>query len=174
MIHRKKGLLILLLLILAGCSDLSSSSTQSPPVTTATLAPLASATSNPTQPAAGGVAQQPTVTDTTGAITGILVDETGQPIVSIGVFLANLSPGPTDGTHIISFSIEESKRGITDEQGHFIINDVAANTYSLAIFLPSQTSLIPEPGKGEGSAIEVKVQPKQVTDVGTVKIKRPK
>src|SRR5436853_6621414 len=100
----KKAFLCLLFFVLAGCSGLSPSATQPGALTIASQPP--SAGSSPTQ--------QAIVSDKTGAIVGNLVDENGQPIAELGVFLANFTPGPTAESNIISFSLNSAKRGLTD------------------------------------------------------------
>jgi hypothetical protein len=170
-----KSLVGLLFLALVGCSDLSSNAPPAAPTAASAAAPTAIITTDATATTSSASApQEPTVTSTTGAIAATLLDETGLPIADLGVFLATISAGPTSDTSILSFSLNEAKRGISDQQGRFVINDVAPGTYSLAILTPLQTSLIPEPGQPEGSAIEVKVQAGQVTKLGDLKIKRPR
>ena len=108
-----------------------------------------------------------------GAITGVLVDENNQPISDIGVFLADLTEGPNGEGKIITFQLGTSKRGITDAEGKFTIEDIAPASYSLAIWTPSQSMLIPESEGTDGSAILVEVEAGRTTDVGTLQINRP-
>jgi hypothetical protein len=117
--------------------------------------------------------EQVMTTETTGAITGVLLDTEGQPISGLGVFLADLTDGPEPGTNIITYQLASSKRGSTDDRGRFVINDVEPNSYSLAVWTPSYSGLIPEPGSAEGSAILLEVEAGEVTDVGTLEIERP-
>lgn len=63
---------------------------------------------------------------------------------------------------------------MTDEQGRFSITAVPAGSYSLALWTPNETVLIPQPGGSEGSAILVTVQPGQTVDLGTVQVRRPR
>jgi hypothetical protein len=162
-----KALLLISLLLLCGCSSLSA-----PP--TAATSPTQQANTNLSTPstAATSPAQQANTGDN-GIITGILVDEAGQPITDLGVFVADLSDGPNPEGKIISFQLGSSKQGLTDKQGKFTIEDVKAGAYSLAIWTPNTSMLIPEPDDSEGSAIQVEIKPGEVTNVGTLKIKRP-
>ncbi len=109
-----------------------------------------------------------------GVISGVLLDEQNQPIENIGVFLADLTPGPEGAGNIISFQLHSSKRGITDSQGRFTIEGVNPGSYSLAIWTPNETQLVPSPSDGEGSAIQVDVAQGQSVDVGKLVIRRPR
>ncbi len=146
----KRGLLVAFLLLLTACSPLSPTST------------VATTTTQPGSAAAG-----------TGKIVGVLLDEAGEPISGLGVFLADVSQGPEPNSNIVSFRLQSSKQAITDEQGKFLLEEVPAGLYSLAVWTPNSSMLIPQPGSAEGSAIEVTVEPQRVTDVGSLKIRRP-
>ena len=108
------------------------------------------------------------------SITGILLDKTGQPIADIGVFLADLSPGPDGEKNVITFSPTSARRGVTDASGRFVIYDVADGSYSLALWTPASSSLIPDPRSADGNAILVEVHAGQVTDVGKLTVQRPR
>jgi hypothetical protein len=161
MILRSIGLLLLLTLV--GCSDI-----QSGPAVSVTSTPVP--TTNEVQTAEA----EPTRENGTPSITGILLDKEGQPVADIGVFLADLSPGPTGEKNVITFSPTSARRGVTDANGRFVIYDVAAGSYSLALWTPASSMLIPDPDSPEGNAILVEVRAGQVTDVGNLTIERPR
>lgn len=117
--------------------------------------------------------QETIVSPSTGGIQGVLLDTEGKPISSIFVFLATVTPGPTPDAPIISFSLD-SPKGSTDAGGRFIIKNVPAGTYSLAIWTPATNALIPPPNGKEGSAIRVEVVNNRITDVGELRIVRPR
>lgn len=148
-----------IMLVLAGCSYGAT-----PPAVSAQATPMQLTTST----------QATNDKTEKGSITGVLLDEEGKPISDLGIFVANLTQGPQANSKIISFQINSSKRGLTDAQGNFTINDVPVGSYSLASFTPAQTTLIPAPGDAAGSAILVEVKAGRVTNVGTLKIKRPR
>jgi len=152
---------LLLVLTLAGCS-----STQPAPGVVSTLVPEAGDAVTPDREPAGSAGS--------GSISGILLDEAGEPIADLGVFVATLTEGPTGERNIVNFSPTSSKRGTTDAQGRFIINDVPADMYSLAVWTPVSSALIPGPGEAEGEAIQLEVRAGRNTDVGTLRIKRPR
>ncbi len=152
---------LLLVLTLAGCS-----STQPAPGVTRTIVPETADAATSTREPAGSAGS--------GSISGILLDEGGVPIPDLGVFVATLTEGPTGERNIVSFSPTSSKRGTTDAQGRFVINDVPADMYSLAVWTPVSSALIPGPGEAEGEAIQLEVRAGRNTDVGTLRIKRPR
>ncbi|MGQ9876785.1 MAG: carboxypeptidase-like regulatory domain-containing protein [Chloroflexus sp.] len=108
--------------------------------------------------------------ESSGAIRGILLDKEGQPIAGLYVFLATITDNPAGP--IISFSLESDK-GLTNAKGLFVIDNVPAGVYSLAIWTPAVNFLIPAPNGEEGSAIRVEVRNGQITELGEIRIKRP-
>lgn len=107
---------------------------------------------------------------TKGAIRGILLDTEGKPIAGLALFLATIAENPTGP--VISFTIE-SPKGFTDDQGRFVIRNVPAGVYSLAIWTPATNFLIPAPNGEEGSAIRVEVHNGEITELGEIRAKRP-
>ncbi|MGQ9612267.1 hypothetical protein [Chloroflexus sp.] len=108
--------------------------------------------------------------ESSGAIRGILLDKEGQPIAGLYVFLATITDNPAGP--IISFLLESDK-GFTNAAGQFVIDNVPAGVYSLAIWTPAVNFLIPAPNGEEGSAIRVEVRNGQITELGEIRIKRP-
>ncbi len=107
---------------------------------------------------------------TKGAIRGILLDMEGKPIANLFVFLATITNSPAGP--LISFTLESQKGG-TDAEGRFVIRDVPAGVYSLAVWTPATNFLIPAPSGEEGSAIQVEVRNGEITELGEIRIKRP-
>ncbi|MGC8951761.1 carboxypeptidase-like regulatory domain-containing protein [Chloroflexus sp.] len=113
----------------------------------------------------------PIVVDSTkGAIRGVLLDTEGKPIAQLFVFLATITDNTTGP--VISFSLD-SQKGATDNQGNFVIRDVPAGVYSLAIWTPATNFLIPAPNGEPGSAIRVEVRNGEITELGQIRIRRP-
>lgn len=104
---------------------------------------------------------------------GVLLDTEGKPVSNIFVFLATVTPGPTLDAPIISFTLD-SPKGSTDAKGQFVIKNVPAGIYSLAVWTPATNALIPPPNGKEGSAIQVEVINNRITDVGELRIVRPR
>lgn len=107
---------------------------------------------------------------TKGAIRGILLDMENKPIAGLFVFLATITESPAGP--IISFSLESPKGG-TDAEGRFVIPNVPAGVYSLAIWTPATNFLIPAPNGEEGSAIRVEVRNGEITELGEIRVRRP-
>ncbi|ACL25180.1 hypothetical protein Cagg_2301 [Chloroflexus aggregans DSM 9485] len=188
-------LLTAILIVLSACStatpqatptvvDTSNISSQSYPVTTPNAPDSSSAYPVPTTepiPASPypvlettAPATEPTspivVDSTKGAIRGVLLDTEGKPIAQLFVFLATITDNPTGP--VISFSLD-SQKGATDNQGNFVIRDVPAGIYSLAIWTPATNFLIPAPNGEPGSAIRVEVRNGEITELGQIRIRRP-
>lgn len=126
----------------------------------------------PTNTTSPTIDAQQLISSSTGAIEGVLLDLDGNPISGIGVFLAMITPGPTPETPIISFTLNSPSSG-TNRQGRFVIGNIPPGTYSLAVWTPATTTLIPTPGGEAGSAIKVEVVNNQVTNIGEARIRRP-
>lgn len=152
-------ILVAILFVLAGCGGAAPST------------PAAGPTAAP-NPVGGASNENPRVSDTTGAIVGTLLDEQGTPVAEMGVILATLVDGP-QGTKMIAFQMASSKRGYTDAQGRFTIDDVESGEYSLVVWTPQDSQPIPPPGGAEGSAILVQVQAGKVNNLGQLQIRRP-
>jgi hypothetical protein len=161
----RRTIILSFFVLLCGCTVLSPTSPASTASSSVSPSPATSEQINTEQPAKRG--------NTGGIITGVLLDEESEPISDLGVFLADLTDGPEGESKIITFQLGSSKRGVTDAQGRFIIEDVMPASYSLAIWTPSQSVLIPEPGSTDGNAILVEVETGKTVDVGMLKIKRP-
>lgn len=177
--------LLPLLILLVACSQ-NGSTAATPsvaPVETAQTSaypePLATSTAYPAPVVEGPTVtaalplQETIVSPSTGAIRGVLLDTEGKPVSNIFVFLATVTPGPTPDAPIISFTLD-SPKGSTDASGRFIIRNVPAGVYSLAIWTPATNALIPPPNGKEGSAIRVEVVNNRITDVGELRIVRPR
>lgn len=115
---------------------------------------------------------QQQVSASTGAVLGVLSDLDGQPIVGLRIFLAVLTPGPAQNAPVISFTLS-SPSGGTDATGRFVIGNLEPGTYSLAYWTPASSGLIPAPSGEKDSAIQIEVRSNQVSDIGTVRIRRP-
>ena len=115
---------------------------------------------------------QQQVSASTGAVQGVLNDLDGQPIVGLRIFLAVLTPGPAQNAPVISFTLS-SPSGGTDATGRFVIGNLEPGTYSLAYWTPANSGLIPAPSGDKDSAIQIEVRSNQVSDIGTVRIRRP-
>lgn len=178
-------LLLPLLILLTACLR-SGSTTAIPSVapvdTTQTSAypdPLTATTAYPEPTLEGPTvnaalpSQETIVSPSAGAIRGVLLDTEGKPVSNIFVFLATVTPGPTPDAPIISFTLDSPKGG-TDAKGQFVIKNVPAGIYSLAIWTPATNALIPPPNGKEGSAIQVEVISNRITDVGELRIVRPR
>ncbi len=115
---------------------------------------------------------QQQVSASTGAVLGVINDLDGQPIVGLRIFVAVLTQGPTPDAPVISFTLS-SPSGGTDASGRFVVGNLAPGTYSLAYWTPASSGLIPAPSGEKDSAIQIEVRSDQVTDIGTVRIRRP-
>lgn len=175
-------LLLLLLILLTACR--SGSTTAIPSVapvdaaqTSAYPDPSTAITAYPEPTLEGPTTalplQETMVSPSTGAIRGVLLDTEGKPVSNIFVFLATVTPGPTLDAPIISFTLD-SPKGSTDAKGQFVIKNVPAGIYSLAVWTPATNALIPPPNGKEGSAIQVEVINNRITDVGELRIVRPR
>ncbi|NJN67216.1 MAG: hypothetical protein HC884_11155 [Chloroflexaceae bacterium] len=115
----------------------------------------------------------PMYTEETGAITGILLNqETDEPLENLTVFAATVS----EDNEIISYNDQTSSRGhlLPENEGRFTIKQVKPGRYSLALWTPRSSLLVPDPeSEDEASAILVTVEPGKVTDVGTIHIAQP-
>lgn len=160
----QSALILVLAVLLYGCS----ASPNAPATTAPAGEPATPGAEAPTQP------QPLKVTNSSGAITGVLLDEQGAPVTDLAVFLADLVDGPQPGSKMITFQLGSSKRGPTDAQGNFAIDDIKPGSYTLVIYTPGGGSTpIPPPGGAPGSAILVEVKAGQTVDLGKLQVKRP-
>jgi hypothetical protein len=115
----------------------------------------------------------PMYTEETGAITGVLLNEaTGEPLENLTVFAATIS----EDDDIISYNDQTSSRGhvLPGNEGRFSIKQVEPGRYSLALWTPKSSLLVPDPESDDpSSAILVIVEAGEVTDVGTIRIPQP-
>jgi hypothetical protein len=88
------------------------------------------------------------------------------------VFLATISPGATPDAPVISFTLN-SPSASTNQEGRFVIGNLPAGTYSLAVWTPVRAILIPAPGGAKDSAIRVEIVNNRVTDLGVIQMERP-
>lgn len=177
-----RALLFILVALLSACAVSAPNSTPTPVVNiepspetypVPTIPPLMPAYPYPQPPTA---TPEPVPTpiieldNTKGAIRGILLDTEGKPIAGLAVFLATITETPAGP--VISFTLE-SQKGLTDDQGRFVIPNVPSGVYSLAIWTPATNFLIPAPSGEEGSAIRVEVRNGEITELGEIRARRP-
>lgn len=115
----------------------------------------------------------PMYTEETGAITGVLLNkDTGEPLENLTVFAATIS----EDDDIISYNDQTSSRGhvLPGNEGRFSIKQVEPGRYSLALWTPKSSLLVPDPESDDpSSAILVIVEAGEVTDVGTIHVPQP-
>jgi hypothetical protein len=115
----------------------------------------------------------PMYTEETGAITGVLLNkDTGEPLENLTVFAATIS----EDDDIISYNDQTSSRGhvLPGNEGRFSIKQVEPGRYSLALWTPKSSLLVPDPESDDpSSAILVIVEAGEVTDVGTIRVPQP-
>ena len=112
----------------------------------------------------------PTPSEGAGVVFGRLVDESGQPVSSLKVYLARVWPLETEGgvEDALLMDTAQSPAALTDESGRFVFTEVAPDRYGIHYGSP------PDPGAAfvRDSETQIAVlydlDPGQVLDVGDI------
>jgi hypothetical protein len=107
-------------------------------------------------------------------ITGRFVDyQSREPGPEIVVYLGELSPVDLEGeeTHIVSMNPDASPSTGTDEDGHFVFEDVEPGTYAMVMWTPGNSWVVSDPETKLD--ILVTVEADQITDLGEIETDLP-
>lgn len=134
-------------------------------LTTVILSSLLGCASSPVPP----VVPSPTLVPGTGQVVGTLqVKSQGnpEPVKDTNLYLAATVKDAAGKEVYAGFDRVNSARAITDNQGHFVFQNVAPGNYGLVLDLVSTAFLLLKPDSSQ--AILINVVPEQQVDLGTL------
>lgn len=107
-----------------------------------------------------------------GTVVGTIIDKKSKrPLVHYTIYLGFkifLTPGPE---YNYGFYELTSPKGVTDENGKFVINGVDGGEYILIVYSPSAISAVMD-SSGQHELI-VKVMPGKILDLGVLEVNDP-